>query len=86
MYELVLTEEARRHYEHAETALAKKLNRCFDQIRNDPYKHPNIKRLKGSLAGYLRYRVGDWRVVFQVDEREERITVLVIAHRSRAYE
>ena len=73
MYELVLTEEARRYYEHAETALAKKLNRCFDQICDDPYKHPNIKRLKGSLAGYLRYRVEDSRVVYQVDERKNEL-------------
>lgn len=85
MYDIVLTEDARRYYELAETALAKKLNRCFDQIRDDPYKYPNIKRLRGSLSGYLRYRVGDWRVVYQVDEREKRITILVIAHRSRVY-
>jgi mRNA interferase RelE/StbE len=85
MYDLVLTEDARRFYEHAETALVKKLNRCFDQICADPYKHPNIKRLRGPLAGYLRYRLGDWRVVYQVDEKQKRITVLVIAHRSRVY-
>lgn len=86
MYELLLTEEARRYYEKAETALVKKLNRCFDQLCADPYKHPNIKRLKGSLSGYLRYRVGDWRVVYQVEDATKRIIVLVIAHRSQAYE
>lgn len=86
MYKLLLTEEARKHYDKAETILVKKLNRCFDQIQVDPYKHPNIKRLKGTLAGYLRYRVGDWRVVYQVDEPAKRITILLIAHRSRVYE
>ncbi|HEX7593379.1 MAG TPA: type II toxin-antitoxin system RelE/ParE family toxin [Anaerolineae bacterium] len=86
MYDLFLTEEARHYYDHAETPLAKKLNRCFEQIQTDPYKHPNIKRLKGRLAGYLRYRVGDWRVVYAVDDQAKRITVLIIAHRSRVYE
>lgn len=85
MYDLFLTEGAHRLYEEADPVLARKLNRCFQYLRNDPYRHPNVKRLKGPLAGYLRYRAGDWRVIYQVQEQEERVIVVLIAHRSRAY-
>ena len=85
MYEVLLTHEAQRFYEHADPVLARKLNRCFQYLRKYPYEHPNIKRLKGPLAGYFRYQVGDCRVVYSVDEQKREVTVLLIAHRSKAY-
>jgi mRNA interferase RelE/StbE len=85
MYELFLTREAERSYQRADPALARRLNRCFDQLQQNPNEHPNIKRLRESLAGYFRYRVGDWRVIYSVDEDKQQITVLSIVHRSKAY-
>jgi mRNA interferase RelE/StbE len=85
MYELVLTRKAQKFYEHVDDVLAERFNRCFEQLQANPYNHPNIKRLRGSFAGCLRYRVGDWRVVYQVDEVQQTTTVLLIAHRSEVY-
>ena len=39
-----------------------------------------IKRLSGKLAGHLRYRIGDWRVIYRIDDQENRILVHSIAH------
>jgi mRNA interferase RelE/StbE len=44
MYEIELTARARRSYEKADKPLARKLNRCFDQLAQNPHTHPNIKR------------------------------------------
>ena len=85
-YEVFLTREAQRFYEEAEASLVRRLNRCFRYLKENPYEHPNIKRLKGPLSGYFRYRVGDWRVVYSVDEQKRLVVVLLIAHRSKAYE
>ena len=84
MYEVRLTRDARTFYEAADNVLARRLNRCFDQLRQDPYAHPNITRLKGPFAGQWRYRVGDWRVIYRVED-EQVVTVLLIVHRSKAY-
>lgn len=43
----------------------------------------NIKMLKGT-EGYLRLRVGDWRVIFS--EAGEVIVIVKIAPRGGAYE
>jgi len=72
-------------YEHADQRLRRRLHRCFDHLQRNSYEHPNIKRLKGPLDGYFRYRVGDWRVVYGVDEGKSVITILLIAHRADAY-
>ena len=41
-------------------------------LKTDPRSHPNIKQLKGDLAGYYRYRVGDYRVVYDIDDEQKR--------------
>lgn len=84
-YELELARDALKFYEEADEQLVKRLHRCFDQLSRDPRQHPNAKRLKGPLAGYWRYRIGDWRVVFRVDDNERVVTIILIAHRTKAY-
>lgn len=71
MDELFLSNEAHRFYEEADPVWARKLNRCLESLRAEPYRHPNIKWLKGPLGGYYRYRVGDWRIVYEVHEQEQ---------------
>jgi mRNA interferase RelE/StbE len=38
------------------------------------------------MSGLLRYRVGDWRVVYRVDQAAKQVNVLFIAHRREVYE
>ena len=85
MYEIELSRNATKFYQTADDSLARRLNRCFEQLEQNPYEHPNVRRLKGPLAGHWRYRVGDWRVVYRVDEDHRTVTIILIAHRSRVY-
>lgn len=85
MYELTLTRKAQKFYEQAELSLVERLNRCFEQLRENPYEHPNIKSLKGTFAGCFRYRVGDWRIIYRIDEENKIIIILLVVHRSEAY-
>ncbi len=85
MFEVILTREALRNYLKAEAPLVRKLNRCFDILARYPYSHPNIKKLTGLLRGRFRYRLGDWRVVYRIDEKNKQVIILVIAHRSDVY-
>ena len=86
MFEVILSPEAQVFYDQADQPLARKLARCFAQLEHDPRRHNNIKRLSGKLAGRLRYRIGDWRVVYRIDDRARQVNVLLIAHRSEVYE
>ena len=86
MYKLTLSSEAQRTYKSAEIPLAKKLAKCFVRLETNPRAGNNIKPLKGPLTGFLRYRVGDYRVVYSVDEPTKLITIVTIAHRRDVYE
>ena len=86
MFEVILSPEAQDFFEEADHPLAKKLARCFSQLERDPRRHNNIRRLSGPFAGLLRYRVGDWRVVYSIEDQANQVLVLTIAHRREVYE
>ncbi|MEG4964118.1 MULTISPECIES: type II toxin-antitoxin system RelE/ParE family toxin [unclassified Microcoleus] len=84
-YSVVLSFDAQEFFEESSASLQRKLDRCFEMLKTDPRSHPNIKQLKGELAGYYRYRVGDYRVVYDIDDEQKRVVVTVIAHRREVY-
>jgi mRNA interferase RelE/StbE len=86
MYNVVLSAKAEEIFATADQALAKKVARCFEQLEQNPRFHPNVKPLKGDFAGYYRYRIGDYRVIYQVDDATNQVMVTTIAHRREAYE
>ena len=85
MYEVRLSAEALRVYQRAQAPLARKLSRCLAVLSETPHVHPNIKPLSAKYAGSWRYRVGDWRVVYQIDDARQRVFVVTIVHRREAY-
>lgn len=86
MFEVILSPSAAEFYAAARQPLARKLARCFNRLESDPRRGNNVKRLKGEWTDYLRYRVGDWRVIYRVDDEANRVYVVVIAHRREVYE
>ena len=46
----------------------------------------NVKALKGHFQGSCRYRLGNLRVVYTINDRELTVLVVTIAKRSDVYE
>jgi mRNA interferase RelE/StbE len=44
------------------------------------------KRLRGPLAGFWSYRVGDYRIVYEIRGRELVVLILTVGHRRAIYE
>ncbi|MCG3195750.1 MAG: hypothetical protein GHCLOJNM_00217 [bacterium] len=47
---------------------------------------PNIKPLRGNLLGNHRFRVGDYRVVYRIDDTARIAYVIRIVHLKEAYD
>ena len=47
--------------------------------------HPDMygKPLRKWLSGYRKLRIGDWRIVYRIDDNE--VKIIMIAHRSCVY-
>ena len=55
-------------------------------LRRNPFFGPNIKRLKGEYSDFYRYRIGDYRLFYQISSKTVMVYVVDIEHRSQAYE
>jgi mRNA interferase RelE/StbE len=86
MFEVILSPEAQAFFSAADRPLARKIARCFKQLEQDPRRHNNIKRLTGSFEGLSRFRIGDWRVIYKIDDKRRQVLVLSIANRREVYE
>lgn len=82
--EVLLMPAALKFYKTCHNELAKRLNKCFEDLENNPFWGPNIKILKGEKRRY-RYRVGDYRIVYSIDKDNNKVIITLIVPRQSAY-
>jgi mRNA interferase RelE/StbE len=61
--------------------------RIFDRLKwlTEHFDEIQAEGLSGEFAGLLKLRVGDYRVIYQVDRKKKIITVVEIGHRRSVY-
>ena len=57
----------------------------YPQLRINPFFGKNIKRLKGEFKDVYRYRIGEYRLFYQVAEKQILIFIMDIVKRKDAY-
>jgi mRNA interferase RelE/StbE len=57
----------------------------YPQLRINPFFGKNIKKLKGEFKDVYRYRIGEYRLFYQVDEKQILIFIMDIVKRKDAY-
>ena len=82
MYELIYSPNTVKSLEKLEKNVQKRIVSALERLRIRP-EACGIKRLVG-MPGY-RFRVGDYRVIFDIDRNALQILVLKIGHRKNIY-
>jgi mRNA interferase RelE/StbE len=54
-------------------------------LKNNPYFGSNIKKLKGEYKDIYRFRIGDYRLFYKIDEHNDLLFILNIENRKDAY-
>jgi len=57
----------------------------YPLLRENPYYGPNIKRLRENLSEFYRYRIGDYRLFYAINEDEIVVVIVKLEHRRSAY-
>lgn len=65
------------------THIIQKIQDRIEQLKQDPFATPHVKKLIGR-EGY-RLRVGDYRLLFEADTRQKIIRIRAIRHRREVY-
>jgi len=83
-YEVVLRPAAQRALRRADRPKQRRLVNAMTDLETDP-RPQGVKALKGQRE-LLRIRVGHYRVVYEVRDRELVAYVLNVGHRSKIYD
>ncbi len=81
MYEILLTERAQRDMDRLDSQTRQRLTQKLHEYAEYPMQH--AKKLSNPVIGSFRFRVGDWRIVFDVEG--DKIVVLRVGNRRDIY-
>ena len=86
-YNLVFTKTAVKDIQKLDSIIKKQLQKKFEYFISLPNPLTVAKKLNNFEIGEYRWRVGDYRVIFDI-EKEKSVTniiVLRVAHRKEVY-
>lgn len=83
-YSVEVKPPARKELEALPDEVLARVLQKMDSLRNAP-RPAGCRRLKG-YKDQWRVRVGDWRVVYIIDDAAKLISITRIAHRREVYE
>jgi mRNA interferase RelE/StbE len=82
-YQIVMTVEARRNMLALPKGIVRRVHVCILALAEKP-RPPKTKKLK-STGDLWRVRVGDYRIVYQIEDDRLMIVVIRIGHRREVY-
>lgn len=82
-YRVVVLPAARRHLARLDPTARRRVGALIDSLADAP-RPAGMKALRG-MPGLLRVRSGDYRVVYQVEDRELLVLVVAVGHRREVY-
>ena len=83
-YQVIVGHEAKKRIEKLDKIIAGRIRGLLIKLAANPFDPRISNQLK--MAPERRYtRVGDWRIIYEVNESQGLIAVSTIQHRSRVY-
>lgn len=83
MYKLLFKKSVSDDFKRIDRQHTCRILSAIEQLSINPYPK-NMKKLKG-FENLYRLRVGDYRVIYEVDEENKTIVVHYVRHRKDAY-
>ena len=80
--QLLLLRSARKNLLKLPLDIHQRVIRALDVIKSNPFTG---SRLKGELADFFKYRIGDYRIVYRFDKKTKTVVVVKIEHRRGVY-
>jgi len=82
MFEIIWSKSAFRVIKKLPRSISKRIVGRIGALRGDP-RIIQFKKLIG--MPYFRLRVGDYRVIFNLNYQEKKITIIKVGHRKNVY-
>lgn len=73
-----------RARESLPSSVRERVEEAIFELGTDPRPH-GTRMLKGELKGAWRLRVGDYRILYDIDDKRKQVFILDIGHRREIY-
>ena len=80
-YKLIYTQRAERDLAKLDTKTKERIGKTLLRFQEEPLKY--AEKLSDPMLGSYRFRIGDYRIMFDIEENE--IVVLRAGHRKEIY-
>ena len=80
-YKLVYTQRAAKDISKLQKAIKERIGRALKKYAENPFAY--AKKMSDSTLGTYRFRIGEYRAIFDIEEDE--IIILRLGHRSEIY-
>lgn len=85
IYKIIITKNALKEISSLPTKTSKQISVVIDRLANNPRPH-GCKKLKGENEYLWRVRVGDYRIIYQIEDTIKVVEVRKVGHRKDIYE
>ena len=85
MHEIFFHRNAVKFYRKADDTLKERIADAIAVIARNPHRDSHIKKLKGDLKHMHRFRMGNLRILYEIDDEQETVWIKTIEWRGSAY-
>jgi mRNA interferase RelE/StbE len=83
-YTILIERQAQKVIKTLDKQTVQRIHERIKELSVTPYNH----RISGVVTmekGRHKFRVGDWRIIFKIDEKDKAIFIVAVRPRRRAY-
>jgi mRNA interferase RelE/StbE len=82
VFKIFLEGRAEKDLDDLENFIRERIVKAILKLRTD--SRTNAKKLQGSKNAW-RIRIGNWRVIYEINDKKKEIKIYRVKHRSKAY-
>jgi mRNA interferase RelE/StbE len=83
-YTVLLDRQAEKELRSLPAQILRRIDKCLMALSNDP-RPKGVLKLKGKESEGWRIRVGDYRIIYVIDEAQKAVMIYRIKHRRDVY-
>jgi len=84
-YRIRLSTRAAKYLSRLNKSTATRILDRIEILKEDPHGSSGVKKLAGKMAGLYRLRIGNYRAVYDIDEKGYIVIVLLVGPRGDIY-
>lgn len=76
--------KARKSFDASLPSVQERIAKAIQGLGSDP-RPSGAKKLSGHLKGVWRIRIGDYRLLYDIDDKSKKVVLLYMDHRRQIY-